>query len=87
MVYWKFPFLWMFLAIVKDPPFASSEREVALPWTCTFGESVDDFDWCLITQDQTDDRDWSPWSGLTPTPNTGPPEENILDFGLNRYYS
>ena len=53
---------------------------VTLPWSCKFGTNVDAPDWCGITQDQTDNEDWAPWSGLTPSANFGPTEETIEEY-------
>ena len=67
----------------EDVPLPSFPNEEAhdLPWSCNFGQSLEDVKMCHIKQDNTDHRDWIPWSGLSPTANTGPLEDTVDDYG------
>ena len=58
-----------------------STELVAFPWSCGFGTSTDDVTLCGFTQDVLDHDDWLPWSGLTATANSGPPESTAASYG------
>ena len=66
-----------------------NENTVDLPWSCDFGFSTDDSDWCGFKNDDLDEADFVENSGETPTIGTGPPESEASQHGklspLSRY--
>ena len=66
-----------------------NENTVDLPWSCDFGFSTDDSDWCGFKNDDLDEVDFVENSGETPTIGTGPPESEASQHGelspLSRY--
>lgn len=53
----------------------------SLPWVCDFGTSVLDVFLCGFEQDSGDSDDWSVWSGLTPSPHSGPYRDEVNAYG------
>ena len=54
-----------------------NEAEMELPWLCDFGENTTHVDVCGFVQDTSDDLDWLPNYGNTPSRFTGPPKESF----------
>ena len=53
-----------------------------LPWWCNFGSNIEQVDYCGFIQDDTDDMEWIPIVGPTPTNYTGPPESSLDEHGM-----
>ena len=67
----------------EDGTIYENDNFVELPWMCGFGESREMPDWCFIEQYGLDHGDWVPWSGISPNPHTGPPEDGTGRYGTS----
>ena len=57
-----------------------------LPWSCNFGSNIEHVDYCGFIQDDTDDMEWIPIVGPTPTNYTGPPESSLDEHGMKQCF-
>ena len=59
-----------------------NKNTVDLPWSCDFGFSSDDSDWCGFKNDDLDEANFVENSGETPTIGTGPPDTESSQHGV-----
>ena len=77
----------LFSSLVVNPTGPDGGRHgnnaemAGLPWSCTFGPTLEQMTLCECIQDTTDNGDWIVIYGPTPTNNTGPPMRFAPDYG------